>query len=79
MIATRNDEWTFWLLKEIVENVLPQYHTKNMSGLIMDIDVLTELIKLKMPNIYNHITKIGKFTPGSITQRINDILVSFSH
>lgn len=59
LIATRNEEWTFWLLKELVENIVPSYHTKTMSGLITDIDVLVELIKLKVPDVHEHILCLG--------------------
>lgn len=30
-----------------------------MDGLLTDIDVLAELVKIKMPDIYQHVTNIG--------------------
>lgn len=40
---------------------MPNYHTKSMSGLIVDIDVLNELIKIKVPDVHSHITKLGYY------------------
>lgn len=40
--------------------IVPNYHTKTMTGLIVDIDVLIELIKLKVPDVHSHISKLGK-------------------
>lgn len=55
------EQITFRLLKELVEMIVPNYHTKTMTGLIVDIDVLIELIKLKVPDVHSHISKLGKF------------------
>lgn len=59
LIITKNEETTFWLLREMVENIVPNYHTKTMSGLIVDIDVLSELVKIKVPYCYDHIQNMG--------------------
>lgn len=43
----------------IVEKIVPSYHTKRMTNLIRDLAVLKELIKLKVPEVNNHIENLG--------------------
>ena len=52
LLATKDEEQSFWLLTVLIRNILPSYHTKNMQGLIIDISVLAELIRLKCPQVY---------------------------
>ncbi|XP_044752734.1 growth hormone-regulated TBC protein 1-A-like isoform X2 [Coccinella septempunctata] len=59
LLATKNEEVSFWLLKELVENILPKYSVTNMSGLLVDLDVLDELVKKFDPEVHRHIQKIG--------------------
>lgn len=59
LLATKNEEVSFWLLKELVENILPKYSVTNMSGLLVDLDVLDELVKKFDPEIHAHVHKIG--------------------
>ncbi|XP_037925249.1 growth hormone-regulated TBC protein 1 isoform X2 [Hermetia illucens] len=59
LIVTQKEEPTFWLLKMIVEKIVPSYHTKRMTNLIRDLAVLKELIKLKVPEVNNHIENLG--------------------
>lgn len=59
LIVTKNEESTFWLLKELIDNTIPFYHIKTMAGLIRDIDVLSELVKKKLPDVHNHINNLG--------------------
>ncbi|XP_055542341.1 growth hormone-regulated TBC protein 1-A [Wyeomyia smithii] len=59
LIVTKNEESTFWLLKVLVENVVPLYHTKKMDNLITDIDVLSELVKSRAPDVHKHIENLG--------------------
>lgn len=60
LIVTKNEESTFWLLKVLVENIVPLYHTKKMENLITDIDVLSELVRLRVPDVHKHIADLGK-------------------
>lgn len=57
---TKNEVSSFWLLKVVVENIVPLYHTKTMDNLITDIDVLSELIRLRAPDVHRHIFDLGK-------------------
>ncbi|XP_053694292.1 growth hormone-regulated TBC protein 1-A [Sabethes cyaneus] len=59
LIVTKNEESTFWLLKVLVENIVPLYHTRKMENLITDIDVLSELIKVRAPDVHKHIESLG--------------------
>ncbi|XP_058129795.1 growth hormone-regulated TBC protein 1-A isoform X1 [Anopheles coustani] len=59
LIVTKNEESTFWLLKVLIENIVPLYHTKTMDNLITDIDVLSELIRLRVPDVHRHIFDLG--------------------
>lgn len=55
LIVTKNEEWTFWLLKVLIENTIQSYHTKTMSGLITDIDVLRQLLETRVPDVCKHL------------------------
>ncbi|KZS20994.1 Growth hormone-regulated TBC protein 1-A [Daphnia magna] len=47
LIATKDEEQSFWLLTVLIRNILPSYYSSNMQGLITDIAVLGELVRLK--------------------------------
>ncbi|KAJ8679777.1 hypothetical protein QAD02_015564 [Eretmocerus hayati] len=59
LLVTKNEETAFWLLKVLIEKILPEYYTPSMRGLLIDIDVLAELVKMKLPRVYNHVTSMG--------------------
>lgn len=59
MLATKSEETSFWLLKVLVEKILPDYYTKTMDGLIVDIEVLSELVKAKVPDVHQHVINLG--------------------
>lgn len=59
LIVTKNEEWTFWLLKIIIENIAKSYHTKKMTGLITDIAVLRDLLQSRVPDVCLHIDQCG--------------------
>lgn len=58
-LVTKNEETAFWLLKALIENILPDYYTPTMDGLLTDIDVLEELVRIKLPDVHQHITNLG--------------------
>lgn len=60
LLATKSEETSFWLLKVLVEKILPDYYTKTMDGLIVDIEVLSELVKSKVPDVHQHVINLGK-------------------
>lgn len=59
IIVTKDEVASFWLLKHLVENVVPNYHTKTMSGLQRDIFVIEQLIKIREPLINEKINELG--------------------
>lgn len=59
LIVTKNDEWTFWLLKIILDNIVSSYHTKTMYGLKVDTAVLRELIVLRVPEVNKRLEDLG--------------------
>lgn len=61
LIVTDDEEKSFWLLKHIVEIIVPQYHTKNMANLLLDMAVFKELIRRRLPAVNKHIENLGKF------------------
>lgn len=59
LLVTKNEEWTFWLLKVLVEQITSSYHTKTMTGLITDIAVLRELLMERVPDVCEHLERCG--------------------
>ncbi|XP_032681560.1 growth hormone-regulated TBC protein 1-A-like isoform X2 [Odontomachus brunneus] len=59
LLVTKSEETAFWLLKVLIDKILPDYYTRTMDGLLIDIDVLAELVRIKMPDVYQHVTNIG--------------------
>uniref|UniRef100_A0A6M2DC91 Growth hormone-regulated TBC protein 1 n=1 Tax=Xenopsylla cheopis TaxID=163159 RepID=A0A6M2DC91_XENCH len=68
LLTTNCESTSFFLLKYLAEDVLPSYYTRSMDGLIIDIKVLTELIQLKLPDVYKHIVDIGMPWPVIFTK-----------
>lgn len=60
LIVTDDEEKSFWLLKHIVENIVPQYHSHQMTNLLRDLAVFRELIIKRMPAVNNHVERLGK-------------------
>lgn len=59
LLVTKDEETTFWLLKVLVEKTLPKYYTRTMEGVITDIAVLEELVRLKIPDVHKHVQDVG--------------------
>ena len=55
LLVTKDEENAFWLLKCLIEKVLPDYYAPNIPGLISDVRVLSELIKTKCPQVHKHV------------------------
>uniref|UniRef100_A0A0A9VZR3 Growth hormone-regulated TBC protein 1 n=1 Tax=Lygus hesperus TaxID=30085 RepID=A0A0A9VZR3_LYGHE len=59
LLVTKNEESTFWLLKMLVEKILPDYYSTTMDGLLTDIDVISELVRLRYPDVSAHMNNLG--------------------
>lgn len=57
LLTTEDEEVTFWLLHVLVEKLLPDYYTRDMLGLLTDIEVLAELVRERMPLVHAHLQK----------------------
>lgn len=60
LIITKNEEWTFWLLKVLLDNIVRSYHTKTMDGLKVDTAVLRELLILRVPDVNKRLEDFGR-------------------
>ncbi|XP_037732135.1 growth hormone-regulated TBC protein 1-A [Drosophila subpulchrella] len=59
LIVTDDEEKSFWLLKHIVENIVPQYHSHNMANLLRDLAVFRELVIRRIPAVNRHVDNLG--------------------
>eukprot|EP01130_Rhizamoeba_saxonica_P004421 TRINITY_DN1811_c0_g1_i1.p1 TRINITY_DN1811_c0_g1~~TRINITY_DN1811_c0_g1_i1.p1 ORF type:complete len:491 (+),score=97.74 TRINITY_DN1811_c0_g1_i1:1298-2770(+) len=61
LLLYNNEEEAFWLLAEICENIVPDYYAKGLElmGTIIDQQIFTGLVEAYLPQIKNHLDKIG--------------------
>ncbi|KAH8363663.1 hypothetical protein KR084_012792, partial [Drosophila pseudotakahashii] len=59
LIVTDDEEKSFWLLKHIVENIVPQYHSHNMANLLRDLAVFRDLVIRRIPAVNRHVDNLG--------------------
>ncbi|XP_019646559.1 PREDICTED: growth hormone-regulated TBC protein 1-A-like [Branchiostoma belcheri] len=59
LLILKDEEQAFWLLVTLLEDILPEYYSKDMKGLKVDQEVLGELVKLKNPSVAAVIEKEG--------------------
>lgn len=65
ILATKSEEASFWLLKVLIEQILPPYYIKSMSGLLTDMSVLDDLVSKRYPAVHQHLLNIGM--PWAVT------------
>jgi hypothetical protein len=58
-----NEEEAFWCLVQLVETILPLDYFSNMVGLMIDQQVLKEIVKISMPNLWKHMEE-NNFDPS---------------
>ena len=44
LLVTRDEDKSFWLMKTLIEDILPDYYSPDLPGLLSDIKVFTHLI-----------------------------------
>ncbi|XP_068687226.1 growth hormone-regulated TBC protein 1-A-like [Montipora capricornis] len=59
LLIVRKEEVAFWLLEVIVGKLLPDYYAKDMLGLKAEQETLREVVRVKIPDLFDHIEKIG--------------------
>ncbi|XP_015235881.1 PREDICTED: growth hormone-regulated TBC protein 1 [Cyprinodon variegatus] len=52
LIITKDEEKSFWLMDALIGRILPDYYSPAMMGLKTDQEVLGELVKLKIPRVW---------------------------
>ncbi|XP_066542245.1 growth hormone-regulated TBC protein 1b isoform X2 [Hoplias malabaricus] len=57
LIITKDEEKSFWLMDALLGRILPDYYTPAMLGLKADQEVLGELVKSKVPTVWQTITQ----------------------
>lgn len=55
LLATRDQDSSFWLLKALTEKILPDYYSPSMPGLTTDFKVLAEISRKDVPLLARHI------------------------
>lgn len=59
LIVTKNEEWSFWLLKTLLDDTVRSYHTKTMEGLKIDTAVFRELLVQRAPQVNQRLEVVG--------------------
>ncbi|XP_031180248.2 growth hormone-regulated TBC protein 1-A [Sander lucioperca] len=52
LIITKDEEKSFWLMEALLGRILPDYYSPVMLGLKTDQEVLGELVKVKIPGVW---------------------------
>ncbi|XP_050420905.1 growth hormone-regulated TBC protein 1 [Adelges cooleyi] len=58
LLVTKDEDASFWLLRVLVEKILPDYYSRTMDGVIIDIEVFSRLVKKKYPEISQLMTTV---------------------
>ncbi|TMW55680.1 hypothetical protein Poli38472_010562 [Pythium oligandrum] len=67
LLQHMEEEEAFWVLVTMVEDLLPQYHTRSMVGSRAEQRVFSELIQQKLPAVHQHMEKLGvNFEPFTL-------------
>lgn len=45
LLVTKNEDTSFWLLKTLIEDILPDYYSSGLNGLLLDFKVLEKIIE----------------------------------
>ncbi|XP_025078772.1 growth hormone-regulated TBC protein 1-A-like isoform X2 [Pomacea canaliculata] len=59
LLILRNEEKAFWLLDTLARHILPDYYTTDMIAIKAEQELCGELIKWKLPDLYEHFNKAG--------------------
>ena len=44
LLVTKNEDTSFWLLKTLIEDILPDYYSSGLTGLLLDFKVLEKIM-----------------------------------
>lgn len=59
LLQHMEEEEAFWVLAAVVEDLIPQYHTKNMIGSRAEQRVFCDLVQQKLPVLDQHMQYLG--------------------
>ncbi|XP_037548896.1 growth hormone-regulated TBC protein 1-A [Nematolebias whitei] len=59
LVITKDEEKSFWLMDVLFGRILPDYYAPDMLGLKTDQEVLGELVKLKVPRVWQVMEEQG--------------------
>ena len=74
LLITKDEESSFWLLKTLVDKMLPEYYSCSMPGLITDSRVLAELARRHLPQLSQHIDQLQVNTEFYIENKTRAII-----
>jgi TBC1 domain family member 8/9 len=57
-----NEEYAFIILASICEELVPGYYTRSMIGSLVDVEVMAELVRHHLPQVYAKLNRIGGVT-----------------
>ena len=55
LLVTKNEEQSFWILKCLLEDILPDYYSPDLPGLLVDMKVLNLLVEEHCPKLAKHL------------------------
>lgn len=55
LLVTKDEDQSFWLLRALTENILPNYYAPDIPGLMADIKVFAEILCTKNRLVYDHV------------------------
>lgn len=54
-----NEEHSFWVFTEVMEEILPINYYSELVGIMTDCSILNTLLQKYIPDLYTHLTKNG--------------------
>ena len=55
LLVTKDEDQSFWILKCLLEDILPDYYSPNLPGLLVDMKVLNLLVEDHCPQLAKHL------------------------
>ncbi|KAK2147388.1 hypothetical protein LSH36_555g00001 [Paralvinella palmiformis] len=59
LIVVKDEEKVFWLMDTLINDLLPDYYSRDMLGVQTDQEVLGELVKERMPDVTRMLDAVG--------------------
>lgn len=59
LLVTDSEEKTFWILVALTDRYVTGYYTRTMDGLLLDTEILSQLVRWKMPALFEHMQMLN--------------------